>query len=108
MRQALTFEKLHRDERHAVVDPVVEGLHDVGAPECGRRLGLSHEPTEGLLVLRDGRIDDLDRDGGVELEVIGGPDRSHAALAETPGQAELVRDDVARSQESESVMIGIG
>ena len=61
------------------------GLADVEDP-ADRRMGdLPRQPhlvEDPLAAVRDGRVDQLQRDRGVEHEVVGAPDVAHAAAAD--------------------------
>ena len=61
--EVLTLEVLHDEEGIAVVEgPDVVDTHDVLAAQACGRLGLLHEPADGLGVLQRLRQEQLDRD----------------------------------------------
>src|SRR5262249_51820857 len=70
-------------------------LDDVGAAEAGGRLRLALEADLGVveLVVADG--DELDRDGLVERDVPGDPDRPHASSGEGALEPVFPGDDSA-------------
>ena len=87
LRERLTLEALHRDVRDALVDAVVEDLHDVHAAQLGRRLRLAMEAREHPFAPSQVRVDELDGDGRPERGVLGAPDRAHPPSSERGDQA---------------------
>ncbi len=57
--EALSFEELHGDVGHAVVDAVVEDLDDVGAAQRRGGLRLALEALEHLRAAGDLGVDEL-------------------------------------------------
>ena len=94
--QVLPLEQLHRDVGDAAPHAVVEDLHDVGAPELGRGLGLALEAPRDLGRARGGRVHELERARRLELRVLRGPDGAHAPLAEGADEPEAVGDHEPR------------
>ncbi len=80
--QRLPLQHLHRDERGPLLDAVVEDLHDVRAAQRRGGLGLAQETPQHLFVAGDRRIEQLDRDRALQLDVLGPPDRAHTAPPE--------------------------
>jgi hypothetical protein len=86
-RERAPLDVLHRDVRDALVDAVVEDLHDVHAAQLGRRLRLAMEAREHPFAPSQVRVDELDGDGRPERGVLGAPDRAHPPSSERGDQA---------------------
>jgi hypothetical protein len=87
VRQRLAVDVLHDEE--PVTAPValeVEHRDDVLVDELRLERRLALELLDELLVLRDVRRQELDRDQPVEVRLLGEPDHAHRARAELPDQ----------------------
>lgn len=93
------LEEFHDDERRAVFQRAdVEDASHVLALDLHRRSGLAHEAPRrdrGSPLLRQ---EQLDRDGLVELHVVGSDDDAHAPYAEDALHAVLAREHLALMQ----------
>jgi len=76
-RRAL--DQLHRDVRAVTVAAGVVDRDDVGMRELRERAAFAHEPLDAEVQLG---VDQLDRDRAIELRIVTGVDRAHAAVAE--------------------------
>ena len=77
----------------SILDHVVEP-HDVRVLEARQRLGLALEAIAELGIVRDPRVQDLQRDVALEPLVVRTPDHAHAAATQLLEQAISPRDHV--------------
>src|ERR1700685_4073890 len=97
MLQRYPVEKLHNQERMAILLPDLVDGADIGMIECRRRLRLPLEARQGLIVFDDFIGQKIQGDKSVEGYVLGLIDDTHAAttkLLEDP----VVRDGLADHQ----------
>ena len=87
-------EKLHGDERLAVLLADVINCADVGVIQCGRSLGFALEAGEGLRVAGNVLGQELEGDKTMKPCVLGLVDNSHATAAQSLDDA-VVRDGLA-------------
>ncbi len=85
-------DELEDEERESVLVSRVEDAHEVRVLEPRGDLSLAAEAFRGLAV---GRLQDLDRDLAIELELAPGVDRSHSSGAESSDEAHSAEDDPA-------------
>jgi hypothetical protein len=104
LRQALALQELHDDVRRPVHDAEVEGLDHVGALERSGCACLLHEALEDALVVRGLRIDELDRDLGVQRQMLGAPHLAHAAPTDQVQQPIASGNLVSRSPGRHAVL----
>ena len=107
LRQRLTFQVLHREERQAVVRPAeIVDLHDVGMVNPRDGTGLLLQPPIGVDALRQVSVDNLHRrharGDGVAAEV------NEAHAAPTDEALEGVRPDPLPEVVSSGVRCGRG
>ena len=91
--QVFPFEQLHGDVGRALPHPMIEDLHHVGAADLRRAPGLALEALAHLGGGRGVGVDELERTGDVQADVLRLPDGPHAPLAERALQAKAVGDD---------------
>jgi hypothetical protein len=81
--QGLAGHVLHGREHLVAEHAGVVHRDDVGVLQLGQRLGLAQHPGVGLGVAgRGGRAHQLERDGPIQLRVVGLVDHAHAAAAD--------------------------
>ena len=98
-RQRRPLEALHDEEEPARVLAEVVDLDRVRVAQGGGHAGLALEAGAGLLLRADLRVQQLDRDGAVELGLERLVDGAHAALAEQRADAVAAADDLAGLRE---------
>ena len=81
------------DVRRAVVDAVIENLHDVRAAKRGGRARFADEARDRLGFGRDARLDELDGNERMQREMLGHPNRPHASAAERLPQEVFSSED---------------
>jgi hypothetical protein len=80
--QSGAVEKLHHDERLAVLLTDLVNGADVGMVECGSGPGLAAETFQGLRIVGDVVRKELESDEASELGVFGLVNQAHAAAAQ--------------------------
>ncbi len=96
LAQALAVEVLHHHEAIAPGKVAeVEHLDDVIGPDAPCCLCFSLEALNGVDVLRDSRMQNLDRHAPMNAKVFALVDRSHAPFAEQLDDTVLAFDDLA-------------
>ena len=93
LAEVLADEDLHRDERDALPDRVIDDLHDVRATQGRRGLGLALEARLHLGHVSVVAFDELDCAFSVERGLPGEPYRPHASLPQLLDELEPTRDD---------------
>ena len=82
-RERLALEQLHdRGTRCSVVEAAVEDLHDAGVLDLADGARLVEEALHVIAVLGDVGVEQLDRDGRLQILVLRAIDLAHAASAE--------------------------
>ena len=95
LAEVLAAEQLHHEVRAAVVAARVEHRDDVRALDGAHRARLAREPRDDVLVGRELRVDELDRDALAEPDVLGLVDGAHAAMTDETAEDVATRDRLA-------------
>ena len=104
--EAFALDQGHRQEGLAIGLADFVDRADVGMIESGGGLGFAKETGFGLVVAKQVRRQELQRDGALEARVLGLVDDAHAALAEL--FEDLVVTDGLADQDSSIVPAGSG
>ncbi len=97
--QAPAADELHLDVAHRVGAAEVVDGHGARMIELGHQPGLALEPRPALVVLGDLGLDQLQRAGAVQLDVLDLPDLAHAPDADLLEEPVLAEDDSARLED---------
>jgi hypothetical protein len=92
--QVLALDVFEDDVLPAGVLAPIDDRDDVRVAQLGDRSGLAPEPLDVLLVCREMRVENLDRDDAVEQTVMRLEDAGHAALADQLEDLEPTGDDL--------------
>ena len=94
--ERLTLDELHREEELALGGlSEVEHADDVRVLEPGDELGLALEAAPHVGVGREGAPEQLERDGALQVHVLGAVDIAHATAGEVGLDAEAAVDEEA-------------
>ena len=92
----LAVEQLHHDEGPARLgDPEIEDLDGVAGLDLRGQLRFGHEALSRRFLLRRSRVQELDRDVGLEGQVAGAPDFAHASASEPLFELVAIVDAIA-------------
>ena len=87
--ETLPLDELHDQEGHALVDPEVEDVDDMGMAHLSRGATFAQEASfrdRGPRLLRRTRMQDLDRDALPERLVMGLVDDPHPTASDDPNE----------------------
>jgi hypothetical protein len=93
LRERFALQELHREVGGALPGAGVEDLHHVRAAQERGGTGLLGETVAQIGVERACALDELQRAGHVELDMVREPDRAHAAAADRGTNVETVCDE---------------
>ena len=106
--QAATAHELHLDVAHrAGASEVIDG-HGVGVIELGHQSGFALKPGPALVVLGDLGLDQLERAGTVQLDVVHLPDLTHAPFADPFQKTIFVEDDPVHFEDRHRQHVPLG